>query len=410
MINTVLTIEKLHTKKKTVEPIIKFKPSVCQEQTQSDDKDQKTKEVSDRSNEGLSKECQETPDKEVENLNIQENNNLEAAVNEGSPTNFSSKTLKSEFGSFKSHVQDHELDSSTLIKPLTERRHSIGEIVEYEKESSTRTVNSTDEKDDRLHKTYLAKFKKGDRFAEAQSHYPDVRDIFAYPPSAFQKFKRSSIIDIKVRRRQSLSALDVGGYESGVRPPRSPLRPKSYSTKKSSSSMSSCSFEHRRPRSPKNTHKTSMDSGYGTLSRRRPISPYFTSEEPMSYFSSIDTRKSLENLRSMRSIIDICSSFDEQHPVPSKSTPTASKENAAFAKEQRNNRKMDEERIKLIQAIKDEGIKEKLSLRSNTNQIIAQYVSRLSYCSTACRLPNVLLNLTLATWKLHWKGSIWFCL
>lgn len=389
MINTVLTIEKLHTKKKTTEPIIKFKPSVCQEQTQSDDKDQKTKEDSDRSNEGLWKECQETPDKEVENLNIQENNNLEAAVNEGSPTNFSFKTLKSEVGSFKSHVQDHELDSNTLIKPLTERRHSIGEIVEYEKESSTRKVNSTDQKDDRLHKTYLAKLKKGDRFAEAQSHYPDVRDIFAYPPSAFQQFKRPNIMDIKVRRRQSLSALDVGVYESGVRPPRSPLRPKSYSTKKSRSSMSSCSFEHRRPRSPKNTHKNSMDSGYGTLSRRRPISPYFTSEEPMSYFSSIDTRKSLDNLRSMRSTVDICSSFDEQHPVPSKSTPTASKGNTDFAKEQRNNRKLDEERIKLIQAIKDEGMKEKLSLRSKTNQIIAQYVSRLSLMKViGCRLPN----------------------
>lgn len=291
-----------------------------------------------------------------------------------------------------------------MSAPVTESRHSIGEIAEHKDETSTSTANSADRRDDRLHKSYLAKLKQGDRFAEAQSHYPDVRDIFAYPPSAFQKSKRADTLDMKVRRRQSLSALDGDMYESGVRPPRSPLRPTSYSTKKHSSSMSSWNSDRRRSRSPKSTHKTSMDSGYGTLSRRRPISPYFSQEEHISYPGSMDTRKSLDNLRTMKSTADIRSSFDEQHLMPSRSTPIVSKENAAFSKEQRNNRKIDEERIKLIQAIKDEGIKEKLSLRSKSNQIIAQYVSikRLENCSISS-----LSNLMIATRKLYWSRSIW---
>ncbi|KAH8556033.1 kinase-like domain-containing protein [Umbelopsis sp. PMI_123] len=352
VINTILTIEKLHTKRKPSEPIIKCKPSVCQNENQQDDTDPQTKEDVDRSIEGPSTECKETPDREVENLNIQENNNIEATVNEESPI---------------SPVQDQELDSS-ILKSDEENLKSVDEIEnDEENEDHSRAVDHlTVQRDDRLHKAYLANLKQGDRFAEAQSHYPDVRDIFAYPPSSFSKHKKLENLDIKIRRRQSLSALDGDVYETGVRPPRSPLRPSYYHTKKGSASMSACSYEHKiRSRSPKNTHKTTMDSGYSTMSRRRPISPYFTAEDHVVYSPATNSRKSLDNLTTMKSTVDIRSSFDEQRLMPSRSTPAASKE--------RLNRKIDEERIKLIQAITDEGIKEKLSLRSATNQIIAQY-------------------------------------
>jgi hypothetical protein len=362
VINTILTIEKMHTKRKPSEPIIKFKPSVCQDENKQDDSEEQTKEDVDRSIEGPSTECKETPDKEVENLNIQENNNIEAAVIEESPT---------------SPVQDQELDSSItksdedIQKPTEETKDEE----EHNEEDSDATDHSTDQRDDRLHKAHIAKLKQGDRFAEAQSHYPDVRDIFAYPPSAFTKHKKLESLDIKVRRRQSLSALDGDIYETGVRPPRSPLRPPYYSTKKSSASMSACSFENRRrSRSPKSTHKTSMDSGYSTLSRRRPTSPYFSAEEQLAYALMADSRKSLDNLTSMKSTVDLRNSFDEQRLLPSRSTPAISKDSLAFSKE-RNNRKVEEDKLKLVQTISDEGIKEKLSLRSATNQIIAQYVS-----------------------------------
>ncbi|KAM3582073.1 Protein kinase of the Mitotic Exit Network [Umbelopsis sp. WA50703] len=358
VVNTILTIEKMHTRRKLSEPIIKYKTSLCQDLMHTDDMDARAKEDIVRSNEGLSTECKEAPDKEVENLDIQENPLSEADI-VSSPTEL---------------TNEYELDSNTLDTPTTrDFRHPLDENAkESQDESSASQFETKDQKDDRMHKRYLAKLKQGDRFAEAQSHYPDVRDIFAYPPSTHLISKRSSSLEIKVRRRQSMSALDGDVYESGVRPPRSPLRPSSPSVKKNNS-ISSSSFEHRRSRSPKNTHKMSLDSGYGTSTRRRPLNPYNSPNEPMSIHHVIETRKSMDNLRTVKVHGNIQSSFDEQHLTPSKSTPTAEKDNFSYIEDHRSNRKLEEERLQLIQALKDDSIKEKLSLRSKSNQLVAQY-------------------------------------
>ncbi|KAJ2959329.1 hypothetical protein NQZ79_g5244 [Umbelopsis isabellina] len=358
VINTILTIEKIHTKRKFSEPIIKYKTSLCQDLSHTEDLDAKTKEDIDRSNEGLSTECKEAPDKEVENLDIQENP-LTAANIVNSP---------------KELTNEHELDTNALDTPeAMAYRHPLDEDSKEPQDGSLASqLETKDQRDDRMHKKYLAKLKQGDRFAEAQSHYPDVRDIFAYPPSTNLISKRSSSLEIKVRRRQSLSALDGDVYESGVRPPRSPLRPSSPSVRKTNS-ISSASIEHRRSRSPRNTYKMSLDSGYGTSIRRRPLNPYYSPDEQISFHQVVETRKSLDNLRPVKVHSNIRSSFDEQHLTPSKSTPTAAKESPSFIKDHRHNRKLEEEKLQVIQALKDDGIKEKLSLRSKSNQILAQY-------------------------------------